>query len=70
MTHGNRNPGASRRDALQTMIGIGAGLATAESLIRQQQRRRQWNVDPFLEHQGRVPERGSGKCSRRLRGDL
>ena len=33
MTHGNRNPGASRRDALQTMIGIGAGLATAESLI-------------------------------------
>jgi len=33
MTHGTGIPGASRRDALQKMIGIGAGLATAESLI-------------------------------------
>ena len=61
MTHGNRNPGASRRDALQTMIGIGAGLATREFLIPENSSAAASGTSiPFLSSGGASPSAAPG----------
>src|SRR5205814_4089585 len=61
MTHGNRNPGASRRDALQTMIVIGAGLATREFLIPENSSAAASGTSiPFLSSGGASPSAAPG----------